>query len=177
MFCSNCGKEIENGIKFCPFCGKKIVDGNDDNYSETKNIPEKIDYSSINLQYSNLKKSQWVAYLLWLLGGTTGAHRFYSGNYIYCAVFLVLSIMSLFSREMFALIVILLLIDLFILHLSISEYNKNLLEQLKQSQTDNTFINISSSGCLPAAAYTIVTGILYWMFFTANFMVHLKNIL
>ncbi len=21
-FCTNCGKEIEDGVKFCPFCGK-----------------------------------------------------------------------------------------------------------------------------------------------------------
>lgn len=174
MFCSNCGKEIDDSVKFCPFCGQKIII--DENYSEKEKSSDKIDYSAINLQYSNLKKSQWVAYLLWFLGGTTGAHRFYAGNYIYCGIFLILSIISLFSREIWGLIIILLLIDLFILHLSISEYNKNLLQQLKQSQTENTFINISSSGCLPAVAYTIVTGIFYWMFFTANFMVKLKNI-
>ena len=24
MFCSNCGKEIENNVNFCPWCGGKI---------------------------------------------------------------------------------------------------------------------------------------------------------
>ncbi len=26
MFCSNCGKEIEDGVKFCKYCGQKIVE-------------------------------------------------------------------------------------------------------------------------------------------------------
>lgn len=25
MFCSNCGKEIEDGTKFCKYCGKTIA--------------------------------------------------------------------------------------------------------------------------------------------------------
>ena len=25
MFCSNCGKEIQNGSEFCPHCGQKCV--------------------------------------------------------------------------------------------------------------------------------------------------------
>lgn len=24
MFCSNCGKKLENGIRHCPYCGAKI---------------------------------------------------------------------------------------------------------------------------------------------------------
>ena len=24
MFCNNCGKEIKNDIKFCPYCGSEV---------------------------------------------------------------------------------------------------------------------------------------------------------
>ena len=32
MFCPNCGKEIPDGSKFCPYCGEKLI---------TESIPEK----------------------------------------------------------------------------------------------------------------------------------------
>ena len=37
MFCSKCGKEIEDGAKFCPGCGAAIKDtvGNKKNSEET----------------------------------------------------------------------------------------------------------------------------------------------
>lgn len=35
MFCVNCGKEIKEGIKFCPECGEKI-EGNDKNFEQSK---------------------------------------------------------------------------------------------------------------------------------------------
>lgn len=170
MFCSNCGKEIDDKALFCPNCGNQVK-------KETvqRQTKKEIDYSAINLQYSNLKKSQWIAYLLWVVGGITGAQRFYSGNYIYCGIFLFLSLISLFSNDMYILFFFLWLIDLFILHISISSYNKQLLKWLEESQVNNTFVNIKSSGCLPVAAYTIVTGIMYWLFFTANVVVKLKN--
>ena len=27
MFCSNCGKELNEGVLFCPNCGTKVDDG------------------------------------------------------------------------------------------------------------------------------------------------------
>ena len=27
MYCSNCGKEIDNSMMFCPFCGAKVGAG------------------------------------------------------------------------------------------------------------------------------------------------------
>jgi uncharacterized membrane protein YvbJ len=36
MYCSNCGKEIDNDKKFCIYCGEKIKDSGSKNQ---KNIP------------------------------------------------------------------------------------------------------------------------------------------
>ncbi|MGC8979736.1 DUF2116 family Zn-ribbon domain-containing protein [Caldisericum sp.] len=32
MFCPNCGRQIPDGSKFCPYCGEKLI---------TESIPEK----------------------------------------------------------------------------------------------------------------------------------------
>ena len=37
MFCSNCGKEIEDNAKFCKYCGKNFV-SNSENNTENNNI-------------------------------------------------------------------------------------------------------------------------------------------
>ncbi len=58
MFCSNCGKEIDDKAVICIHCG-----------CATKNQPE---------QKPN--KSMLCAVILWLFLGGIGAHRFYIGD-------------------------------------------------------------------------------------------------
>ena len=56
MFCSNCGKEIDNSAVVCIHCG-----------CATNN-------------YKNGSKSMLCAIILWLFLGGIGAHRFYLGR-------------------------------------------------------------------------------------------------
>ena len=35
MFCSKCGKQIEDNIKFCPYCGNKIINSNMGNIADS----------------------------------------------------------------------------------------------------------------------------------------------
>lgn len=35
MFCSKCGKQIEDNIKFCPYCGGKVISSNANNIADT----------------------------------------------------------------------------------------------------------------------------------------------
>jgi TM2 domain-containing membrane protein YozV len=66
MFCSNCGKEIEDGSEFCPNCGNSFKEG-----SVKKCIQED----------KNKSESSWIAtLLLCIFLGNIGVHRFYTGN-------------------------------------------------------------------------------------------------
>lgn len=68
MFCSNCGKEINDGSAFCKYCGTKIGESN----------PSKDDKKLAVKNSSNC--SRLVAFILaWFFGGF-GAHDFYVGK-------------------------------------------------------------------------------------------------
>ena len=161
MFCSNCGKELDDGVKFCSECGQKIIsqENNTDKVRDEENNIDEIDYSQINLQYSNLKKNKLVAYMLLLLAGTSGAHRFYAGNYIYCWVIFIFTLIWIFTKTPNP-VPILLFIDLFALSNAIDSYNKNLLSDLETAKKENKFIDLQKPGCFPVIAYTIITGII-----------------
>lgn len=59
MFCSNCGKEIDDKAVVCVHCGC-AVEG--------------------NIALNKLPKSMLTAILLWLFLGGAGMHRFYLGR-------------------------------------------------------------------------------------------------
>lgn len=59
MFCSNCGKEIDDKAVVCIHCG-----------CATQNA----------VQQQKTNKSMLCAVILWLLLGGIGAHRFYLGD-------------------------------------------------------------------------------------------------
>lgn len=169
MFCSNCGKEIEENISFCPCCGHKIQDKENktDGTRNEENINREVDYSQINLQYNNLKKDKIVAYMLLLIAGASGAHRFYSGNYIYCWVIFIFTLIWIFTKTPNP-VPILLIIDLFALNNAIDDYNKNLLSDLETAKKENKFADLQKSGCFPVIAYTIITGIIIWSLIIVN---------
>lgn len=63
-YCSNCGKPVEDGTKFCPECGASLQ-------------PEPRKPSNIN------NEDRWlVTLLLSILVGSLGVHRFYTGNVV-----------------------------------------------------------------------------------------------
>ena len=74
MFCSNCGKEINDNAVMCVTCGCATK-----NSQSAQNTPP---------------KSMLVALLLWFFLGGIGAHRFYLGYAPSGAVFLFLSIIG-----------------------------------------------------------------------------------
>ena len=79
MYCRNCGKEIDEGTKFCPHCG-----------AGTGAAPAQPQYqqSVINVVNTNtnvnsvgyIHKKKWVAFFLCLFLGPLGIHRFYVGK-------------------------------------------------------------------------------------------------
>ena len=81
MFCRNCGKEIDNGARFCTHCGASVSAG-------TAPIQPQYQQPVINIVNTNTNvnsfgyehKSKWVAFFLCLLLGEFGAHRFYVGK-------------------------------------------------------------------------------------------------
>ena len=66
MYCSHCGKELEEGAKFCSYCGEKVG-----SYSGTFPTKQKSDL------YSD--KSRLAAGLLQIFLGGFGIGRFYLG--------------------------------------------------------------------------------------------------
>ena len=67
MFCKHCGKEIDEGTKFCPSCGKEQASGS---VQSNPSIPSE-DISP---------KSRTIAALLAFFLGGLGIHRFYVGK-------------------------------------------------------------------------------------------------
>ncbi|MDR0934777.1 MAG: TM2 domain-containing protein [Erysipelotrichaceae bacterium] len=67
MYCSNCGKEIPNDAKFCPFCGVPVTS------SET------VEAEVVGSKVHPEAKSAVAAGLLGILLGVYGVHNFYLG--------------------------------------------------------------------------------------------------
>lgn len=40
MFCESCGREVENGDKFCPYCGKPVVAGQEINQETEQEVKQ-----------------------------------------------------------------------------------------------------------------------------------------
>lgn len=92
------------------------------------------------MQYDAHKKSAVVAYILWLLFGIFGAHRFYLGERGTGAAMLVITVLSFLL--MFAVVgiftiwitVVWSFVDLFLIPGIASKYNSNLAMQLKSNE-------------------------------------------
>lgn len=71
MFCKNCGKELENTVKYCPDCGTPV-------------------------RTVNTVKSKAAIIVLILVGGYLGLHKFYVGKKREGIVYLLGGIISIF---------------------------------------------------------------------------------
>lgn len=67
MFCSNCGKELTEDIRFCPECGQQV--GNIQSQSQP-----------IIMQMPRQPKSRAIAIVLCIFLGWLGIHDFYIGR-------------------------------------------------------------------------------------------------
>ncbi len=72
MFCKNCGKEIEEGVEFCPNCGT--------NNKEEKETVVVQNNTGIKSTSNNSSKNWIVTLILSIFLGGWGAHRFYAGK-------------------------------------------------------------------------------------------------
>lgn len=80
MYCKNCGKEIAEGVKFCPDCGANTgADPVQPQYQQPViNVVNNNVNNNSGLGY--IHKNRWVAFFLCLFLGWLGAHRFYVGK-------------------------------------------------------------------------------------------------
>ena len=69
----------------------------------------------IDQRVNSKKKSKGVAYLLWILAGGLGIHRFYLGEPVTGAILLVITLTSFAFPPLLAVTVIWCLVDLFLI--------------------------------------------------------------
>lgn len=89
MYCSKCGKEIDNDAIICPLCGvatqkfntvknsqpQVVINNTNTNTNINKN-------SNVNtgIEVGRKVKNKWIAILLCIFLGCFGAHKFYEGK-------------------------------------------------------------------------------------------------
>lgn len=71
MFCSNCGKVIDDSAKFCPDCGTPV---------HHDSVSPLLENSASNQPNLVSPKSRTIAAILAFFLGFVGAHRFYVGK-------------------------------------------------------------------------------------------------
>lgn len=76
MYCSNCGKQITDGTKFCPECGASQAGA----APQQPVINVVNQNTNVNKVYGYRPKSKWLAFFLCLFLGYFGIHRFYVGK-------------------------------------------------------------------------------------------------
>ena len=69
MFCKNCGKALEDNVKFCPDCGTATSD----------QAQSTVTHTNGTVQGQPEQKSKLVAGLLGIFIGGLGIHNFYLG--------------------------------------------------------------------------------------------------
>ena len=83
MYCKNCGKQIEDGAKYCPECGANNANGSQPSATQpiVVNVMNSNTNSNVNNNgFSRPLKSKVVAALLCFFLGGLGIHRFYVGK-------------------------------------------------------------------------------------------------
>ncbi len=84
-FCKFCGKEIATDAVICIHCGRQVEEVKKAD-SQTPNIVINNTNTNSNVNQNNnggnygRPKNKWVAFLLCLLLGYFGAHKFYEGR-------------------------------------------------------------------------------------------------
>lgn len=79
MFCRNCGKEVEDGARFCPQCGANQENGTAQPQYQQPVINVINTNTNVN-SFGYVHKSKWIAFFLCLFLGEFGIHRFYVGK-------------------------------------------------------------------------------------------------
>lgn len=128
MFCSQCGKELLDGVKFCPSCGYNLDSANaSSNEKGNSNFQEDL------VSVKSKEKSLAVAGLINIV--LIGAGYFYVGKYIWGTILLIAAILSfIYAPEMLlALFVLATIGSIYAAH----RHNKKMLENLLNSNKKN----------------------------------------
>ena len=81
MYCKNCGKQIDDKAVICVHCGVAVAEIPMQQSQPTINIVNtNTNVNENNNGYGYKPKSKWTAFLLCLLLGGFGVHRFYVGK-------------------------------------------------------------------------------------------------
>lgn len=89
MYCSKCGKEIDNDAIICPLCGVATQNFNTvqknsqpqvviNNTNTNTNVNKNSNVTGIEV--GRRVKNKWIALLLCIFLGCFGAHKFYEGK-------------------------------------------------------------------------------------------------
>lgn len=84
MFCKNCGKQLEDNVKFCPDCGTAT--------SDQPEAQATVTHTNGTVQGQPEQKSKLVAGLLGIFIGGLGIHNFYLGYTTKAIIDIVLNI-------------------------------------------------------------------------------------
>ncbi len=77
MYCKECGSQISNDAKFCPYCGTRQIDVNKAEDPFEKYYDDPTSNATVNANYQ--PRSRVAAGLLGILLGYLGIHNFYLG--------------------------------------------------------------------------------------------------
>ena len=99
--CANCGAPLQEGVRFCTYCGTQVPQaeqgpgtvGNTYQVNTDNQYGTRVENSTVTINNvyqapsgspypmtGGKPKSKWVAFLLCLLLGIFGAHKFYEGK-------------------------------------------------------------------------------------------------
>jgi len=86
MFCKFCGEKIPVSSKVCPKCEKQLEERKEDTSQPTIIVNNSANASAYQSQSINANgrlgrpKNKWTAFILCVLLGCFGAHKFYEGK-------------------------------------------------------------------------------------------------
>lgn len=81
MYCSKCGKQIDDEAVVCVHCGVPTINWkNNTNNNGANNVIVNNVNQNTNAIYTYNAKNKWIAFLLCLFLGVIGGHKFYEGK-------------------------------------------------------------------------------------------------
>lgn len=126
MFCSQCGKEYQDGSKFCPSCGFNL-----ETKMTTQNNNQQNSMQIDLLEVRAKEKSLAIAGLINIL--LVGAGYFYVGKYIWGTIIIISAILAVIyaPEAILGLEVLSICGSIYAAH----KYNQSLLEDVLRSKT------------------------------------------
>lgn len=86
MYCSKCGKEIDNEAVVCPMCGVATQNFNAQQQPQVvinnanTNTNTNVNQNAVGVGIVGRARNKWVALALCFFLGCVGAHKFYEGK-------------------------------------------------------------------------------------------------